>query len=233
MRLGAEEVSYVLKRSAKRRRAALMVDERGLVVLVPSKCSEVQLEKFIQDSAGWILKKLARWATNAPRARTFESGDLVDYLGQQLRLDITTGADRAMVMLCNDHRLVVRTSNSGQPTQVRQALAKWYKRHAQPFFAERVEYYGRQLKLRKLPKTIVSNATSRWGSCNSSREIRLSWRLMQARSAVIDYVVAHEVSHVLEMNHSPKFWSIVERLCPDYATHRAELDAMTRYYMSL
>jgi predicted metal-dependent hydrolase len=141
--------------------------------------------------------------------------------------------ERPLVLLMDDHRLEVRLPGCAQPSEVKSALAKWYKRHAQGHFPQRMEYYAAQLNLRKMPRLFVSNATTRWGSCNAQREIRLSWRLMQAAPGVIDYVVAHEVAHIIQMNHSPKFWSVVEKLCPGYAGARAELNALTRHYMSL
>ncbi len=232
-RLGNEEIPYLLKRSKQRRRIGLQVDERGLVVLVPWRSADRHIDKVLQDGDSWIRKKLASWHANAPRSRTYQSGDPLDYLGQQLILAVVQAMERPLVMLMDDHRLEVRTPHPEHTIGIKQALAKWYKRHAQSHFAGRVEHYARELNLRKLPRTIVSSATTRWGSCNADREIRLSWRLMQAPAPLIDYVVAHEVSHILEMNHSPRFWAIVEKLCPDYARARTELTALTRHYMSL
>lgn len=217
----------------QRRRIGLQVDDRGLVVQAPWRSTDRHIERVLQDGAHWIQKKLASWSANAPPARSWRSGGLVDYLGEQLTLDVVEEQERAMVLLMDNHRLEVRLPGSAQLADVKLALAKWYKRHAQSHFAQRLEHYAMQLNLRKKPKLFVSSATSRWGSCNAQREIRLSWRLMQAAPPVIDYVVAHEAAHIIEMNHSPKFWSIVEKLCPGYAGARAELNALTRHYMSL
>ncbi|MFN0318109.1 MAG: M48 family metallopeptidase [Burkholderiales bacterium] len=232
-RLGGQEIPYLLKRSTQRRRVGLQVDDRGLVVQAPWRSTDRHIERVLQDGASWIQKKLASWRANAPPARSWQSGDLVDYLGQQLTLDIKEEQERAQVLLMDNHRLEVRLPGPAQPSDVKIALAKWYKRHAQGHFPQRLDYYAAQLNLRKMPRLFVSSATTRWGSCNAQREIRLSWRLMQAAPPVIDYVVAHEVAHIIEMNHSPKFWSVVEKLCPGYAGARAELNALTRHYMSL
>ena len=233
LRLGGQEIPYLLKRSTQRRRVGLQVDDRGLVVQAPWRSTDRHIEGVLQEGSTWIQKKLASWSANAPPARSWQSGDLLDYLGEQLTLDVVVEHERPLVLLRDGHRLEVRTPDPAQSSDVRQALAKWYKRHAQSHFAQRLEHYAAQLNLRKKPKLFVSSATARWGSCNAEREIRLSWRLMQAAPPVIDYVVAHEVSHIIEMNHSPKFWSIVEKLCPGYAGERAELNALARHYMSL
>ena len=232
-RIGTDEIPYVLKRSPQRRRIGLQVDERGLVVMAPWRASDKHIDQVLHEGASWIRKKLANWKDNAPPIRTWQSGDLLDYLGEQLTLSVVPTQERPLVMLLDEHRLEVRSPDPAHTPHVRSALVKWYKRHAQAHFAQRLDFYARELNLRKMPRLFLSSATSRWGSCNAARDIRLSWRLMQAPNTLIDYVVAHEVAHILEMNHSSRFWNIVERLHPDYAHARAELSALTRHYMSL
>jgi predicted metal-dependent hydrolase len=102
---------------------------------------------------------------------------------------------------------------------------KWYRRRAQSYFRDRVEHFSAQLAIDP-PRVFISSAQTRWGSCNANREVRLNWRLIQAPPHIVDYVVAHELAHLKEMNHSARFWRIVERLCPGYAAARTELDAM-------
>lgn len=230
--LGQAQVSYELKRSERRRRVGLLVDDRGLIVMAPGRSSDRHIDKVLQQSAGWIQKKLAHWQASAPPARQWRSGERVDFLGGQLLLDVLPGAGRPLALLQDGGCLQIQVPDPADGAAVRQALVHWYKRHALSHLPARVEHYARELRLRKLPRFVLSGAATRWGSCNASREIRLNWRLMQAPAGVIDYVAAHEVAHILEMNHSPRFWQIVERLCPDHAGPRAELDAMTRHYMN-
>lgn len=87
---------------------------------------------------------------------------------------------------------------------------------------ERAAHHAAQLQ-RPLPRVALSNAQTRWGSCSEKSGIRLSWRLIHAPPRLLDYVVAHEMAHLVEMNHSPRFWKVVERLCPDYRAARDEL----------
>lgn len=230
--LGHAQVTYELKRSERRRRVGLLVDDRGLVVMAPERSSDRHIDKVLQQSAGWIQRKLAHWQASAPPARLWRSGERVDFLGEQLLLEVLRGSGRPLALLQDGGRLQLQVTDPDDGDGVRQTLVHWYKRHAQSLLPTRVEHYARQLKLRKLPRFVLSGASTRWGSCNAEREIRLNWRLMQAPAGVIDYVAAHEVAHILEMNHSPRFWQIVERLCPDHAGARAELDAMTRHYMN-
>ncbi|MFN9391063.1 MAG: M48 family metallopeptidase [Betaproteobacteria bacterium] len=95
-----------------------------------------------------------------------------------------------------------------------------------------MEHFAERLGVAR-PRVLLSDARTRWGSCNAGGEVRLNWRLMQAPEALIDYVVAHEVAHLLHLNHSPRFWRAVERIYPAWETARAELAATSHHYMSL
>jgi predicted metal-dependent hydrolase len=109
---------------------------------------------------------------------------------------------------------------------------KWYRRHAERHFPERIDHFVPRLGVER-PRIFLSDAVGRWGSCNSKREVRLNWRLMQAPPHVVDYVVAHELAHLVHLNHSARFWRTVERICPDYEAARAELAGSSRHFMSL
>jgi predicted metal-dependent hydrolase len=231
IRLGDREVDFLLKRSAKRRRAVLTVDERGLTVSVPWRTSDRYVARFLQDSAAWVLRKLEAWEARKPKPRLWQDGALVDYLGRQLRLEIRA-QHYAIAQLLDDGVLQLTLPDPGATDSVRAALIKWYRRHAQSYFRGCVERYSALLGIES-PRVFISNAQTRWGSCNANREVRLNWRLIQASPHVIDYVVAHELAHLKEMNHSARFWRVVERMCPDYRTARTELDAMGQHYMSL
>ena len=105
---------------------------------------------------------------------------------------------------------------------VRELVAVWYRDQAARYFPERVAALAPVLGVHA-SRVIVSNAKTQWGSCNSEGSVRLNWRLMQARPAVIDYVVAHELAHLRHMNHSPAFWATVTIACPHYRKLREEL----------
>ncbi|HTS53210.1 MAG TPA: SprT family zinc-dependent metalloprotease [Burkholderiales bacterium] len=209
----------------------LTVDERGLTVNVPWRTSERYIARFLHDSAAWVLRKLEAWESRRPKPRLWQDGELLDYLGRQLRL-VLGGDEYSLAQLQDGNVLALSLPEPHEPDKVRAALVKWYRRHAQHYFRIRVEHYSAKLGV-AAPRVFVSNARSRWGSCNVKREVRLSWRLMQAGPHIVDYVVVHELSHLKEMNHSVRFWRIVERLCPDYASARAELDAMGQHFMAL
>jgi len=114
---------------------------------------------------------------------------------------------------------------------VRRAVVAWYRRTALAHLAHRAFVFSR-LAVLPPPRVMISSANSRWGSCNSRREVRLSWRLVKAPPALIDYVVCHELAHLRHMNHSREFWAEVGRLCPEYRRLRDELEATDHLYRS-
>ncbi len=231
IRLGSRNIDFLLKRGLKRRRAVLTVDERGLTVSVPWRTSDRYISRFLQDSASWVLRKLEAWESRTPKPRQWQDGERIDYLGRQLRLVLAADC-HSLVQLQDGDVLALSLPEPHTADTVRAALVKWYRRHAQAYFRSRVEHYSAQLAV-EAPRVFISNARTRWGSCNAKREVRLSWRLMQAAPHIIDYVVAHELAHLRQMNHSARFWRVVERLCPDYASARTELDAMGHHFMAL
>lgn len=208
------------------------MDQRGLTVSVPWRTSERYIARFLQASAGWVLRKLDTWESQRPLERSWRDGELVDYLGRQLRVALATQDGYSLAQLEDGNVLSLSLPAPHDPAKVRASLVKWYRRQALPYFHIRVQHFSARLAV-EAPRVLLSNARSHWGSCNVKREVRLSWRLMQAAPHVVDYVVAHELAHLKEMNHSARFWRIVERLCPEYSSARTELDAMGQHLMAL
>ena len=104
----------------------------------------------------------------------------------------------------------------------RASVLSWFAQHAQLDFNRRLEVFAAKLGVATPPLTL-SNANSRWGSCNSRGQVRLNWRLLQAPPHIINYVICHELAHLKQMNHSPQFWAEVEGLFPNYKVAEKEL----------
>jgi predicted metal-dependent hydrolase len=140
-------------------------------------------------------------------------------LGQVFTLKVVPEPARVGIQESN---LIVGVTPSSEAHVSRRVL-EWLHDQALLCFEERVAYYRDLIGAKPAPKVFLSSARTRWGSCHSSGRIHLNWRLVQMPPHLIDYVVAHEVAHLLEMNHSHRFWRTVERLVPDYAARRKEL----------
>ena len=210
----------------------LTVDERGLIVSAPWRSTERRIMGIIRDAEEWVLRKLAAWSAYPSRNQSWGDGDTIQYLGRNLRLHLSEDRTAPLATLGDANCLQVALPEPGNADAVRTAVMKWYRRHATSNFTERIGVYARLYGL-AAPRLFLSGAQTRWGSCNVKREVRLNWRLIQAPQPTIDYVVAHELAHLVEMNHSRRFWDLVAAVCPDHRQARAELDHMGRYYMDI
>ena len=224
--LQGQRVDYKLVRRRGRRGVGLKVDGTGMTVAVSLSTPLSAVDEMIGKNAAWVLKKLNEWSHRRIVPQNWQTGTSVSFMGEELTLLLDIAADstrkRPLVEPLMGH-LFVR-GKSADPALIEKAVVDWYRKQALPHFAQRAFLYA---KLHGLipPRVFLSSANGRWGSCNSRREVRFSWRLLKARPALIDYVVCHELAHLRHMNHSGAFWQEVERMCPDYRTLKIELDA--------
>ncbi|TFY99476.1 M48 family metallopeptidase [Ramlibacter rhizophilus] len=229
-------VAYELRR-ARRRHIGFTVGAEGLVVSAPKWVPLYEIEAALQKKAAWIVRKLGELRDRSQRSEAarieWKDGATVSFLGEPVIvvLDPRHAFDGVGAVLRTDEQtlpgLVRRTLHVGLPQhasadQVRDAVQAWLMRQATRIFTLRLDHYAARLGVR-WSKLSLSNAGTRWGTARSDGSIRLHWRLVQFRLAVIDYVVAHELSHLRVMDHSPRFWDTVGTLVPEYAQLRAEL----------
>ncbi|MBU3736217.1 MAG: M48 family metallopeptidase [Methylobacterium sp.] len=218
-------IPYLLKVSPRRRTVGLRIDRNGLSVHVPDRISQTFLNGILLQKSAWILRKLAERQDYAPPPLALEDGAMLQYLGQDIRLCLRQdAANRAPEFDGTRLHLCLPQPQDSQAVQRR--LAGWFAKQARADFTRRVALLAARLGV-PTPPVFLSNARTRWGSCNARGEIRLHWRLVQAPPQIIHYVVAHELAHLKEMNHSPRFWQWVETLCPDYKVAREALKALS------
>lgn len=218
LQLGNRIVAYTL-RQGRRRRLTLTIDERGLTIGAPVRVTLAEIQAFVASHGAWVLKKLDEYAgSGAPRHLTMKDGARLPILGDTVGVRVVSGANRAR---WEGQHLVLEA----RPDADCDALAKRaLKLRAAALFAERVNHYAGRMG-RPAPTLGLSGARTRWGSCNEKSGIRLNWRLIHLPLSLVDYVVAHELAHLVEMNHGPRFWAVVENLYPDWRAARRELRA--------
>jgi predicted metal-dependent hydrolase len=212
-------VSYTIKRSLRRRAISILVDEEGVRVGAPWDATPNAIERLLRKHSNWVLRKLEEWQVRRAPPRRWAEGEPLMLLGLPFTLKLVPGP--AAVQVRGSH-LCVGLPTAHDHSVARQVL-EWLHGQALACFEERVAHYCKVLKLEAVPQVLLSSARTRWGSCHVSGRIHLNWRLVQMPARLLDYVVAHEVAHLLEMNHSPRFWRIVGKLVPDYAACRKEL----------
>ena len=141
---------------------------------------------------------------------------------EQMRAPIGAAAQMSEPIGAAPRRLLLGLPRDAGEARIRDAVQSWLQREAERVFAERVAHFAARLGVR-VTRLSLSSAATRWGSANANGAVRLHWRLIQHPPATIDYVVAHELAHLHEMNHSARFWKVVESVVPGYETERARL----------
>lgn len=217
-------ISYQLELRA-RRTIGLKITANGLVVHAPKRISATQLQQVLQEKAGWIQQKLALREANQVAPMQWQDGEPLMYLGRDLILSLIAHPTSRAVMLEGD-RLVVRSPHIGNADWVARKVLQWYTQQALPDFQRRVALVATQMG-EQVSAVGLSNAKSRWGSCNSRKQIRLNWRLIQAPPHIIQYVVCHEMAHLREMNHSSRFYAVLERLFPQHLQAEKEMKVLS------
>ena len=215
-----ETISYLLERR-QRRTIGLKITADGLVVHAPKRIFEYQLNQVLQEKSHWILSKLRAREANYIEPVQWLDGEHLLYLGGDVQLNIAQHSTSKAATFEQNKLLIAQQDPKNQTLTCRKIVA-WYKKQALLDFSRRLEIFAAKLNVPAPPLTL-SNAKSRWGSCNSRGEVRLNWRLLQAPPHIINYVICHELAHLKQMNHSAKFWAVVESLCPAYKLAEKEL----------
>lgn len=220
LRVGARIVGYRFTRS-RRRTIGISVDASGLAVRAPLRASWRDIEAFLHEKEGWILARLDEWAgAGSPHPLFGVTGESLPLFGERVVLQVEAGRRGVRH---EGARLHVTLREPQRHGTVRMLLVRWLKATALEVLAPRSEHYAAQLGL-AAPPVAVSHAKTQWGACTASGAIRLSWRLVYLAPALADYVVAHEVAHLVELNHSRRFWAVVERLYPEWRTAREAIE---------
>jgi hypothetical protein len=223
--LAGRSVEFRFERR-RRRTIGIRVNEHGLSVAAPLRAPWREVEGFLHEKARWILAKLdQRAAAGKPRTIFGESGETLPVHGREVVL-VVSPAKRSVNLLGTD--LHIGVPEPHRRGAVRDLLLHWLKSRALNALAPRVAHYAARVSLPP-PPLRLSNARTQWGVCMASGRVRLSWRLVHLDPELADYVVAHEVAHLVELNHSERFWALVEWLYPHWreARERIERDAAT------
>jgi predicted metal-dependent hydrolase len=223
--LAGETVDYRLIR-ARRRTIGMEVDLTGLTVRAPRWVTLSEIEAALFERAQWIVKALAEWRGRRRDVmpREWKSGAPILYRGRELSLEVFPS--RRMLVAPDLFNLTVLHPRAQDEAEVAELVGQWLRDEAWTLVAPQVERYAGRIT-RSPPVLRLSNARSEWGSCNARGEIRLNWRLVQLPPTLAEYVVAHEVAHLVELNHSPRFWALVESLMPGHVALRRELEDWT------
>jgi len=214
IQLSEMTIPYVLKHSKKARYLRMQISNNGeLEVVLPRGFQVIDAEKFIYKKLDWIKKHLSQ---------NRQSRNKISLLGRDIK--VTQNYDLFIknhkVKFGNDHLIII--SPSGSKISIEEAFENWLRKLAKKSLVERVHRIANSLGF-KIGRISIRGQKTRWGSCSTAGNLSFNYNLLSFRKEVIDYVIIHELCHLKEMNHSQKFWKLVERFCPNYKYLRKEL----------
>jgi predicted metal-dependent hydrolase len=222
--IGSRTLHYALKRSA-RRSIGFAIDSTGLTITAPRWVTLADIETAITEKQRWIFAKLIEWQTRVEQRALpkvdWKDGAQVPYLGQPVRVKLGS-PQGTLAFSVADAALQLPLPLQADPQQIKDRVQGWLQGEAKRLFGERLAIYAEKLGV-NYRAYALSSAATRWGSCSSDGKIRLNWRLIHFPLSIIDYVVAHELAHLREMNHSPRFWQTVESIFPEFREARQTL----------
>ncbi|MBI5551129.1 MAG: M48 family metallopeptidase [Desulfobacterales bacterium] len=206
------DFEYKIERSAKRRKLTITVErDRSVVVHAPASTSEEKIHQVVEAKRQWIFEKLHHpqkyKGLPHPPGKELVNGESALYLGRQYRIEVVK---KGLSGVRFNQRFYIPAAQTGKRREV---LREWYIAQAMVKIVPRVKHHAQALGVTYSEVKIVDNLY-RWGSCTLNNNINFNWRLIKAPMYVIDYAIVHELAHLIEANHTPKFWNIIRAQAP-------------------
>jgi hypothetical protein len=208
-------MDYTVIRSRRKTIAVEITKEGGVLVRAPLKLARREVLAFVRQNSKWIARKLAqsRVLQEKRTPRRFLEGEPFPFLGEQHCLRYAAGGE---YLRRENGEFLLGADLSSRAGDL---FRTWYRARAREILEDRVAHFALQMGL-ACRSVRITNAKERWGSCSAAGNLNFAWRLVMAPPGVIDYVIVHELTHLVEMNHSRRFWERVGRILPDYAQRR-------------
>lgn len=219
---------FTIARSARRRSISIEIRKAQVVVRAPMGAAQSLLLGFLQQKAAWVRAKILEQQqalADQPKPRVYAQGSIIPIMDERLTLVIGRGSRAAVARI--DHQLHVILSarvRASDEVQIRELLSRWFQQQALAILTRKTAVLTQGAGLVYSQVTIKATR-SKWGHCTSRGAIQYNWQILLAPEAIVDYLVAHEVSHLRHPNHSADFWALVASLCPTFKADRAWLKA--------
>ena len=214
-----KELSFEVRRSSKRRTVGITIERDGqLVITAPQETPLESLETVIHNRRLWIYKHLLYKDSLNPRttAKEYISGEGFSYLGRNYRLKLIVDLENQPLLKYFQGNFLLQRSAQSQGKEL---FIQWYRSRLKPYLEKKVFSFGDRIG--SAPQDIqVRELGNRWGSCNAKGDLYFHWRVALLPSNIIDYIVIHEMVHLLERCHNDLFWERIERILPDYQTRK-------------
>ncbi len=214
-----EEVNITIVKKRKKSISIRVNREAEIKVSAPWFVRKKTIENYILTNYEWIKEKYIEVLKNKREAeKQFISGETFLFNGKQMRLDIKGGSNKRHKVEENDEMIIIHGApfdDDRRKESIRNILIRWYRKKALEIISDELKEISEKT-IYKYESVKIKALRSTWGNCSSKGNISLNWKLIMAPEEVRRYVIIHELCHLKEMNHSPKFWQLVERECPNY-----------------
>lgn len=206
-------------KSARRKTMALKVNHNGVSVHIPSRLPLKLATHFIKQKTDWIKLKLEQQAARLPTEKYYRDGETFLFLGENCTLRLRQQETALSVKKIDNYIDITGRLNRSTETSIKKALTHWYKQQAESYLTSQTQVWAEKTGLTP-HSTTVKTYKARWGSCKITGEIQFNWKLILATPAVIDYVIIHELCHLIHHNHSAAFWQLVAHHYPNFKQTR-------------
>jgi predicted metal-dependent hydrolase len=236
---GKQKINYAIKRGNRKRTVAIHIDPMAAVIVIaPPYLDDEKIRGLVQKRARWIVEKQRILRKNhlPSPTREFVSGEAFPYLGREYRLKVIrsiSGNLGKCELLQGKFRVEVDETldEEGRKKAIKKALLDWYLAHGEEKIREHVDHYSRLMGER--PKSIeIKKQKRRWGSCSRNGVVRFNWKIIMMPVSVIDYLILHELCHLVYPYHSPQFWQKIESILPAYKKKRDWLKQFSQQQMA-
>lgn len=212
-------IQYQLIRS-KRKTISISFDkEINIVVKAPYRVSKLQIDAFVKEKEDWIIATQNRlFDVREKKLKEMPkliSGDTLPFLGQMLFLTVIREERKTGRVKLVKNRLIIWVPYDADYEFRRSLVERWYRKQASEVFAKKASGFAKQLNV-NYKGISVKDQKSRWGSCSNRGNLNFNYRILMAPEMVCDYVIWHELCHLIHMNHSEEFWLLVNNVCPNY-----------------
>lgn len=219
--IGANIIEYKINYSRRKTMSITVKPDGTIRVAAPKGTAAKTVQDWVASKSKWIAAKLAEveLANRRVAERSYQSGEEISYLGMPMRLELINDPHQTRTMIKGREGTVQITGPDCSPAAVKAALETWYRWAAGRYIRARVGYFATQVG-RKPGRITIREQKTRWGSCSAQGNLNFNWRIMMAPPEIIDYLVVHELCHLVHLDHSPEFWNLVASIIPDYKARK-------------
>lgn len=220
-----KEIFFTVERRSRRTTAIQVHPDQSVRVLAPKFSTERAIRRLVAERASWIQKKQSEFAArpNLKKPHRFVNGESFSYLGEEYQLIVSEG--RPLVRL-EGSRFEMYAPIGYETEKRRKLMQNWYRKQSKKIFAQRMPHCMRSVSaigIKLTPEWKIRVLKRSWGSCSPKGKLNLNLELVAAPIELIDYVILHELCHLKELNHSPKYYALMSAVCPDWKMRRKEL----------